>query len=201
MKSIKTIFKTGIGPSSSHTMGPSFAASKFLSENKEADFIKAVLFGSLAKTGKGHGTDRAILQTLCDVKCEISFDTDSPTPVHPNTVRFFAYKEGRLLSSKCYYSIGGGEIREDGDSVLIPKDQYELERFSDIAECCKKRNIRLSDYVFEHEDEDIKEFLLEVWKTMQSAIQDGLSKRGTLPGGLEVERKAQFLYNQKHNRT
>ena len=90
MKSIKTIFKTGIGPSSSHTMGPSFAASKFLSENKEADFIKAVLFGSLAKTGKGHGTDRAILQTLCDVKCEISFDTDSPTPVHPNTVRFFA---------------------------------------------------------------------------------------------------------------
>ena len=68
MKSIRSIFKIGHGPSSSHTMGPSFAAERFLKEYPEADFILVFLYGSLAKTGKGHGTDRAIEKTLSPVK-------------------------------------------------------------------------------------------------------------------------------------
>ena len=198
MKTIKSIFKTGIGPSSSHTMGPSYAASRFASEYPEADMVKAVLYGSLSKTGKGHGTDRAIRETLGDVECEIVFDTVTETDVHPNTVEFFAYKNGAELGSRKYYSIGGGEIMTDGESALSDDDVYFEQSFGEIAEKCKSHNIRLSEFVFSREGEDLKPFLLSVWKTMQNSVNEGLSKSGKLPGGLEVERKAQFLYNQRH---
>ena len=198
MKSIKSLYKIGLGPSSSHTMGPSFAATEFLKISPQADFIKVTLFGSLAKTGKGHGTDRAISETLANIPHEIVFDYESKTPIHPNTLEFIAFKEGKETYKKEFYSIGGGEIQFDGADSVSPKEVYSENNFTEIANMCKSRNIRLSDYVFEKEDSDIKQYLMEVWKTMQNAINEGLSKSGTLPGGLSVERKAQFLYNQKH---
>ena len=91
MKSIRDIYKIGLGPSSSHTMGPAYAATRFWKEHQDADFIQAILYGSLAKTGKGHGTDRAIAGVLCDVAHEIRFDCETETTVHPNTVTFIAY--------------------------------------------------------------------------------------------------------------
>lgn len=198
MKSIKNIYKIGYGPSSSHTMGPSYAAIDFTNKFRDTDYIKVTLLGSLAKTGKGHGTDRAVSESLATTPHDIIFDCKSETPVHPNTLVFTAYKNGEEIGSQTYYSIGGGEIREDGKSVSDVKQVYCEKSFTEIAELCKARNIRLSDYIFEKEDEDIKLYLLNVWKTMQNAINEGLSKRGTLPGGLSVERKAQFLYNQRH---
>lgn len=198
MKSIKSLYKIGLGPSSSHTMGPSFAAAEFLKISPKADFIKVTLFGSLAKTGKGHGTDRAISETLANIPHEIVFDYESKTPIHPNTLEFIAFKEGKETYKKEFYSIGGGEIQFDGADSVSPKEVYSENNFTEIANMCKSRNIRLSDYVFEKEDSDIKQYLMAVWKTMQNAINEGLSKSGTLPGGLSVERKAQFLYNQKH---
>lgn len=198
MKSIKSLYKIGLGPSSSHTMGPSFAATEFLKMSPQADFIKVTLFGSLAKTGKGHGTDRAISETLANIPHEIVFDYESKTPIHPNTLEFIAFKEGKETDKKEFYSIGGGEIQFDGADSVSPKEVYSENNFTEIANMCKSRNIRLSDYVFEKEDSDIKQYLMTVWKTMQNAINEGLSKSGTLPGGLSVERKAQFLYNQKH---
>lgn len=198
MKSIKTIYKTGYGPSSSHTMGPAFAASHFIREFPEADCIKAILYGSLAKTGKGHGTDRAIAEILKAVETQIVFDTETQNLPHPNTIDLIAYKNSIVLGRKRYYSIGGGEIRAENDEVLVPDEVYSEKNFTEIAKYCKSKNIRLSDYVFEHENDDIKPFLLGVWKTMQQAILEGLSKTGIIPGGLDVERKAQFLYNQKH---
>lgn len=198
MKSIKTIYKIGFGPSSSHTMGPSYAAENFISLYPTADRVEAILYGSLAKTGKGHATDRAILETLKKVECKVIFDTNTEVSVHPNTVDFFAYQRGQIIGKKRYYSIGGGEIRSDGDSLLSPTLIYPHKNFTEISEYCKSRNMRLSEYVFEHETSDIKHYLHDVWNTMQNAIREGLSKTGTIPGGLDVERKAQFLYNQKH---
>ena len=198
MKSIKSLYKIGLGPSSSHTMGPSFAATEFLRISPQADFIKVTLLGSLAKTGKGHGTDRAISETLANIPHEIVFDYESKTPIHPNTLEFIAFKDGKETNKKEFYSIGGGEIQFDGADSVSPKEVYSENNFTEIANMCKSRNIRLSDYVFEKEDSDIKQYLMAVWKTMQNAINEGLSKSGTLPGGLSVERKAQFLYNKKH---
>ncbi len=198
MKSIKNLYKIGYGPSSSHTMGPSFAANHFINEFPESDYIRVILYGSLAKTGKGHATDRAITETLKTIKTEIVFNTEEQLFKHPNTIDFIAYKNNVELGTKRYYSIGGGEIRADGNEALLPDEIYSEKNFSEIAKYCKSKNIRLSDYVFEHEKDDIKSFLLNVWKTMQNAILEGLSKTGIIPGGIEVERKAQFLYNQKH---
>ena len=199
MQSIRHIFKTGYGPSSSHTMGPSYAALDFVNTYKDADSVTAILYGSLAKTGQGHGTDRAILDTLAGYNPKVEWDYDSPTPEHPNMVDFIAYKGGVELGRKRYYSVGGGEIRAEGQSAPADRPEiYPEKNFTEIAELCKSRNIRLSDYVFEREGEEIKTFLLNVWHTMQNAISEGLTKTGILPGGLEVERKAQFLYSQKH---
>lgn len=198
MQSVKEIYKTGLGPSSSHTMGPAFAAQQFLTENPTADKIEVRLFGSLAKTGKGHGTDRALKEVLGD-KCEVVFDTETENNLpHPNTMVFYAFKGGAVLSEKTFLSVGGGEITALGEDPALKPTVYEHKSFTQIADYCKSHNIRLSDYVFAREDKDFKNFLLDVWKTMCNAVIAGLSKNGTLPGGLNVERKAQHLYNQKH---
>jgi len=198
MKSIKGIYKIGIGPSSSHTMGPSYATAEFLKLYPHTDFLSVTLYGSLAKTGKGHGTDRAIAELLANMPHEIVFDFTSETEVHPNTLEFAAFKDGIEIGRKRYYSIGGGEIQAEDREIRLEEDVYAEKNFTEISTLCKSRNIRLSDYVFEKEPDDIKQYLFSVWKTMKKAINEGLSKSGILPGGLSVERKAQFLYNQKH---
>ena len=198
MKSVRSVFKTGVGPSSSHTMGPNFAAKRFYDENKDADSFKVDLYGSLAKTGKGHGTDRAIIDALAGVPTEVLFHYEDVELEHPNTMVFTAYKGGKATAIDTYLSIGGGEIRKKGEAGTIEPDVYAEKHFTEIAELCKARNIRLSDYVFEHEGEGFKEFLNECWKTMCNAISQGLTKTGVLPGGLELQRKAQKLYSKRH---
>lgn len=198
MKSIKSIYKIGIGPSSSHTMGPSFAARDFITMHSDADSVKAILYGSLAKTGRGHGTDRAVIETLAPTPVEVIFDTETEVTDHPNTIDLIAYKDNTEIARARYYSIGGGEIRGEDTVRHAPLEIYHEKTFSEISDICKARNIRLSDFVFEHEGEGIKTFLLDVWRAMQNAIHEGLGKTGVLPGGLDVERKAQFLFNQKH---
>lgn len=200
MRSVKNIYKIGIGPSSSHTMGPAFAAKRFIEQFPEADFVKVTLFGSLSKTGRGHGTDRAIIEALSPIQAEIIFNTDDNIVLeHPNTMLVEGYKGEKKLGETTFLSIGGGEIRVKGEiAESESKELYAENSLSEIAAICKERNIRLSDYVFEHEAPDFSDFLGHVWHTMQAAIRDGLSHTGTLPGGLGVKRKAQKLYNQRH---
>ena len=110
MKSIKEIYKTGKGPSSSHTMGPEIACTIFKNEQSEATSFKAVLYGSLAKTGKGHRTDGVIEETLYPVKCEVVFDTETKEIPHENTMDLFAYKNGEQIGYMRILSVGGGDI-------------------------------------------------------------------------------------------
>ena len=200
MKSIREIYKVGHGPSSSHTMGPQKAAAIFKKENPDAASYKAILYGSLAETGKGHQTDVAILDTLGHDICEVIFNVDRTIELpHENTMELFAYdKDGKETAKIRVMSVGGGDIRIEGVTAYDSPEIYEHSSYTEIAEYCKNRNMRLSDYVFEHEGEEIKGFLLKIWHTMTAAIREGLTKRGTLPGGLNVERKAQYLYNQRH---
>ena len=180
-------------------MGPAFAAEKFLLSNPDVERVEVTLYGSLAKTGKGHGTDRAILDTLATIPTEVIFNNDDSVSLeHPNTLNFKGYKGGALCADMTFLSIGGGEIVLVGEDAGEKREMYDLESFTEIAEVCKQRNIRLCDYVFEHEGEEIKPFLLDVWRTMQNAIREGLTHTGELPGGLGVNRKAQRLYNQRH---
>lgn len=200
MKSIRHIYKTGKGPSSSHTMGPERAARIFLGEHAEADRFTVRLYGSLARTGKGHGTDRVILETLAPIPTQIEWvmDDDLDLP-HPNTMDLIAYQNDVITGNMRIYSVGGGDIRIEGRQTPVDDpDLYPEKNFSEIAEYCKHRNIRLSQYVEEKEGPGIWDFLFDVWRTMGQAIQEGLTHSGTLPGGLNVERKAQYLYNQRH---
>ncbi|MBE6684925.1 MAG: serine dehydratase [Ruminococcaceae bacterium] len=201
MKSIRNIYKTGVGPSSSHTMGPAFAAKSFIEKHPDCDSAKVTLYGSLAKTGRGHGTDRAIIETLAPIKVDIVFNTDESVLLdHPNTLTIEGYKGGKKLAETTFLSVGGGEVCLKGENAKGKEigDLYSESSFSQISAICKERNIRLSDYVFEHEAPDFRDFLGNVWHTMQAAIRDGLSHTGELPGGLGVKRKAQKLFNQRH---
>lgn len=200
MRSVRNIFKIGIGPSSSHTMGPAFAAERFLAKYPDIESARVTLYGSLSKTGKGHGTDRALLDVLSGIPTEIIFNNDDSVALeHPNTLNFKGYVGGKETADMTVLSVGGGEIEIIGeDNGEKAKDIYDLNSFTDIAKVCKEKNIRLSDYVFSHEDENFKSFLLDVWHVMQNAIREGLTHTGVLPGGLGVNRKAQKLYNQRH---
>ena len=197
MKSIREIYKIGKGPSSSHTMGPERAAILFRNENPKADAFRVTLYGSLSKTGVGHGTDRVIKQVLSPLPTEIIFSQESLANSHPNTIDFVALKDNDTIATLRVESIGGGDIRIPGQSHRDTPDGYPENSFAEIADFCKWRYItKLSDYVELNEGEEIWEFLMQVWQTMKQAIQDGLNTTGILPGGLYVQRKANYLINQ-----
>ena len=200
MKSIKDVYKIGKGPSSSHTMGPARAMEIFVSENSDADAYRVVLFGSLADTGKGHGTDHAIKMVAGDKPCEIVFNTTDRDLPHENTMDIYAIRGGAVDDKPMrVMSVGGGDIRIEGrDPSSGAPDVYPESTFSEISEICKKQGIRISEYVYMREGKEIENFLFEVWLVMQNAVHEGLTTSGILPGGLGVERKAQQLYNQRH---
>ena len=199
MKSIRDIYKIGKGPSSSHTMGPEKAAQIFGREHPEADRFLVTLYGSLAKTGRGHGTDRVIRETLAPVPSEIVWDVDDSRVLpHPNTLELTAYQNGGKTGFMRVMSVGGGDIRIEGRPDAEPPDVYPENSFAEIADYCKKHRLRISDYVEAYEGQDIWNFLFRVWSAMCDSIRDGLTSTGVLPGGLNVERKAQLLFNQRH---
>ena len=198
MKSIREIYKIGKGPSSSHTMGPERAAKHFKTTYPEADAFRVILYGSLSKTGVGHGTDRVLQEVLSPVETEIVFSRETLADSHPNTMDFFAFKGGNEVGTLRVESIGGGDIRVPGQTLLDSPDVYPENSFAEIADFCKWRYIdKLSDYVELNEGEEIWEFLMEVWLTMKQAIADGLNATGILPGGLKVQRKAKYLMEQE----
>lgn len=200
MKSIRDIYKIGKGPSSSHTMGPERAAKLFLEENPEADHYQVVLYGSLSKTGRGHGTDRVLLETLPREKTDIVFsDTDPSDLKHPNTMDFFAFQDGKQSAFIRVESVGGGDIVVEGRPDIESPDIYPENSFAEIVQFCKWRYISLPEYVELNEGPEIWDFLRNVWHTMEQSIQDGLHAEGTLPGGLNLQRKAKLLYSQKHD--
>ena len=196
MRSLRELYRIGKGPSSSHTIGPERACRLFLSENPDADGFRAVLYGSLAKTGIGHGTDRVIRSVLKGA--EIVCDTQKEDLPHPNTMDLIAFRGGRQTAFMRIYSVGGGAIRIEGRPEEKGKEVYPLGSFSEIRAYCEEHSLRLSDYVFETEGEEIRTYLAEVWQAMRAAISAGLKAEGILPGGLGVERKARVLYRQKH---
>ena len=199
MKSLRYLYKIGRGPSSSHTMGPDKAARYFRSTYADADSYKVILYGSLSSTGKGHKTDEAILDVFegCDIELVFGSGETENLP-HENTMEFFAYKAGSEIAKERIMSVGGGAIVIEGKPELDEEDVYPLRTLGQIVDYCGTHNMRLSDYVEECEGKDIWNYLHEIWLAMKNAINEGLSTRGILDGGLNVERKAQFLYNQSH---
>lgn len=198
MKSLRELYKIGIGPSSSHTMGPHKAAKIFAARHQDARAFEVTLYGSLAATGKGHMTDVAIINTLKTVApTTIVWQPTTVLPFHPNGMVFKAINsEGKADEEWTVYSIGGGALSEgkaDGDEFSTP-EVYPLGTLSEIMEWCNDNGRKYWEYVNECEDSSIWDYLKEVWETMKQAVERGINTEGRLPGPLNLARKAPTYY-------
>ena len=199
MESLRELYRIGRGPSSSHTMGPEKASELFKDTYPEAVEYKAMLMGSLSKTGRGHRTDEVIRQVFAPKECEIQFDRQRETPYHPNTMRLYAYDDKHKRIGRWeVYSVGGGAIEIKDHPVYKAPKIYPHRTFSEISAYCEAKDMRLWQYVEEVEGPEIWTHLSRVWQVMQNAISEGLSAEGELYGGLGVQRRARQLIKQRH---
>ena len=196
MKSIRELYRIGIGPSSSHTMGPQRAAKQFLKRHSDAARFEVTLYGSLAATGKGHMTDSAILNVLnAQAPTEIIWEPHVFLPFHPNGMKFCAFTaEGECSEQWTVYSVGGGALAEEGDSLNDTPEVYEMSTMCDILDWCERTGHGFWEYVEICEGKEIWDYLAEVWDVMKAAIQRGLDAEGVLPGPLNLRRKAYSYY-------
>ena len=195
MKSIASVYKIGNGPSSSHTVGPYHAAQIFRERYPDADGWEVILYGSLAFTGEGHGTKKAILSVLPGA--QVVFDRKETDLPHPNTMRFTALKDGRKIGTCRMFSIGGGSVRIEGETSEEEKEIYPQNSFSEIVSVCRNQGITLREFICHVEGDALDAYLPQVWIAMKDAVERGLQKEGILPGGLEVARKAKILYEKR----
>ena len=194
MRSIKEIFVIGHGPSSSHTMGPAFAADYIINKYKgKIQNIKIILYGSLALTGKGHLTEYILKNKLQDYDPLIIYDYQKEL-IHPNTMDFIITLKNKEIITETISSIGGGTIISNGQLIGEYLETYPHQTLTDIIQYCKKENINLTDYVLRFEKDDILTYLEQVYDTMETSRNNGISKSGELPGNLHVQRKARQMY-------
>ena len=198
MESITELYKIGRGPSSSHTIGPESACRIIGEKFPDSDEFKVILYGSLAKTGKGHGTDVVIKKPLAPKKSSVEFNyADSNIP-HPNTMDIIALKDGKQIKKVRVLSVGGGSIAFDNIDTKKPGTVYKENKFSQIAQYCKQNSKRLWEYAEENEGSLLWEYIRKIWTAMKESIKKGISEEGVLPGGLDVCKRAKSLYNSQH---
>jgi L-serine dehydratase len=197
MDSIKKIFRIGTGPSSSHTMGPERAAILFKERYKDTAKYKVILYGSLAATGKGHLTDKA-LKKILGSRLEIVWKPEVELSFHPNAMEFYALNESNTtIAVNTFYSTGGGALSEGEKET--GKKVYLFNTLEEIKQNCLKKNIPFYEYVYNSENKKIISHLAAVWQTMGTSIENGLEKKGRLPGKLKLERKAGTIFQHSKN--
>ncbi|MDG6101510.1 L-serine ammonia-lyase [Dactylosporangium aurantiacum] len=230
------LYSVGIGPSSSHTVGPMRAARRFAStlDGQRVGRVRAELFGSLGATGHGHGSAKAVVLGLLgedpatvdtDTADErvaqirragrlrlaggatVAFDADivlhrrRSLPEHPNGMRFHAWDpDGRPVSQRTYFSVGGGFVV--GDTGIVPDTTTVPHPFStggELLALCRDLDLPVSAVMYANERAwrpaaDTRAHLLHLWSVMQACVARGCAREGVLPGGLRVPRRAPALY-------
>lgn len=180
-------------------MGPFKCVSNYIENHPEATELYVTLYGSLAATGKGHLTDRAVLDACGTRKCTIGWEPKENLPVHPNGIIVaMVDANGEHVDPWTYYSVGGGDIiciehpivEEDTDEV------YGMTTMKDILDWCNANGRSFWEFVDEHEKNTpgFWEHIELVWKTMQKAVERGIDEEGALPGPLNIRRKAGSYY-------
>ena len=244
--SVFDMLKIGVGPSSSHTLGPWRAAERWISELKEqglfdkVDRIKVDLYGSLSLTGKGHATDLAVMLGLSGADPEtvpvksidtiitaiqtdhwLQFNNERTIafnpgydiifdraflPFHANGMTFTAYVDGNEHSST-FYSIGGGFVVKEAlthakENIEILKTfPFPIARASELLAYCEQEHKHISEIVMQNErslrsTEDIDHEFKRIWETMLECMYLGCHTEGTLPGGLNVRRRAYDMHKK-----
>jgi len=196
MQSLRELYRFGMGPSSSHTMGPRRAAERFREKNPDAHQVQVVLYGSLSLTGKGHLTDKAVEGGLAPLPCQI-VRSEKSLPFHPNGMQFKAMNaEGNPTDEWTVYSIGGGELREEGRTDSETAYLYTQHSMTEILAWTTSRGKPMWALVEETEGPSIWRHLDFCWGKMKDAIGAGLECEGSLPGPLHLQRKAGSMLAQ-----
>lgn len=244
--SVFDMLKIGVGPSSSHTLGPWRAAERFLTELADLSIFEKVdrvtvdLYGSLSLTGIGHATDLAVMLGLSGAdpeyvpiddiqgiiekikatqqlqlgnKRSITFNIDENIifnknflPFHANGLTFTAHYGNETYTST-FYSIGGGFVVKEESADNTEKDEiketfpFPVDKADELLAFCIQENKSISEIVYENERslrsaEEIDRELMRIWDTMLECMYIGCHTEGTLPGGLNVRRRA-FDMHQK----
>ncbi len=197
MKSLRELYRIGKGPSSSHTMGPQKAATIFAGRNSGAASFEVTLYGSLAATGKGHLTDKAIEEVLAPLApTTIVWKPETTLEYHPNGMTFRAFgNDGTMTDEWTVFSIGGGALSEGKENgVLATPEVYGMNTLKEIMQWCLDNGRGYWEYVEECEGPEIWDFLQTVWEAMQQSVENGLEHEGVLPGPLHLPRKAANYY-------
>ena len=182
MESLRELYKIGLGPSSSHTMGPKLAAEQFAERCPDAEGYRVTLYGSLAATGRGHLTDKAIESVLQPIApLEIIWEPNIVMPFHPNGMRFEALREGKPYDEWLIYSVGGGALANETTLPTDKKQVYTMNTIHEIKDWCYREGKTYWEYVEECEGKEIWDFLDNVWTIMCDTIKRGLNNDGVLP--------------------
>ena len=199
MDTLKELFKVGAGPSSSHTIGPERATKRVKEKFPDADSFVVELWGSLAATGKGHYTDKIIIETFKPIPVEIIWKADFVHELHTNGMKFIALdKDKKEIGEWIVFSVGGGTIR-DYDELMDTnpkKEVYPLNTMKEIDKWCKDNNKELWEYVEEYEGPSIWQHLKYINQTMDEAVSRGLSKDGDVPGPFKYPKRAKEMYEK-----
>jgi L-serine dehydratase len=246
--SVFDMFKVGIGPSSSHTMGPMVAAGRFLDLLRASPFhprgVRASLHGSLAFTGVGHATDRATILGLAgflpdsydhdkaegalaairasheitvaglpplafDPDTDLTFDYGPALPGHANGMVIRATdRQGDVILSETYYSIGGGfvltagELAEAGEQKAKARADvpYPFETAAEMLAMAKASGLSIAAMKRANElrfrsAADLDRGMDRIWQVMSDCIDRGMAGTGILPGGLKVRRRAKGIHD------
>lgn len=198
MESLRQLYRVGTGPSSSHTMAPRQAALTFLEKHPGAAYYRVTLFGSLAATGRGHLTDKALADVFQahESELELLWVPEQQLPLHPNGMRFEAMAaSGSVVHRWEVYSVGGGALQDSEELVPSPSI-YPLNKLAAIQGNLERSGESLWEYVLQCEDHNFMDFLAGIWVAMSAAVSRGLTHVGVLPGGLGLGRKAHTFYRQ-----
>ena len=192
MKSLTELYRIGLGPSSSHTMGPRFAAQAFRAALPSgAARVRVTLYGALAATGRGHLTDLAVSAPFAPLPGDLVWVPDRELPRHPNALQFAALDAaGGLLSERVVYSVGGGALWDEDGEPDGGAQVYPYGSMDEILARGERDGLLLWELAGEHEGPAIWPALDDVWAAMRRAIARGLDAEGRLPGELRVPRKA-----------
>lgn len=194
MESIKKIYRKGLGPSSSHTMGPYYAAEQFCRQHSQATSIRVTLYGSLAATGKGHHTDMAITNGCSPLPVEIVWRPDIVKPFHTNGMLFEALDaDNNVTADWTIYSVGGGALANENSHETV-QHVYDMSTLGQILTYIEREGLTYWEYVQQCEDADIWDYLQDMWDTMQNTIEIGLREEGVIAGGLHLRSKARQTF-------
>ncbi|USX24381.1 L-serine ammonia-lyase [Oxalobacteraceae bacterium OTU3CINTB1] len=250
--SVFDLFKIGIGPSSSHTVGPMVAARRFLLDCAPLDDVTEVsaeLYGSLALTGIGHATDKAVIlglmgetpqdvvpsrvdAQLADAEAagelkllgthtvpfkrgkHLIFHMAESLAEHPNGMRFTLSRADGSTTSKVYYSVGGGFIKEEGEAPQMPSSgegadhtpsiPYPFDTMDQLLAHGERSGLTIPQMLRANErrkrsEDELNAGIDKIWHVMRDCIAHGLDTAGRLPGGLNVKRRAADLWTQSQS--